>query len=312
MSQIVDVHSHWWAREWLPDQYWQALVDIVVREHEKSGRDTDPDYVRENYLPSYWDPSGEELLSRMDEAGIDHQVVFGLDWGIPLGDPPLDVREYNRKIADFADEHPDRLTGFVTVDPRREFARDLVVEALDEWEMGGLKLHPTAGFHLHDAETYRLLELCADRDVPVLTDSGPISAPLYSKYSHPIHVDEVLTDFPDLDLIVAHLSLGWWRELLAIAEAKVNTRLHVDISGWQERAHEHPEEFAEAVRRFVDALGADRVHWGTDDPVFDPAYPKEEWLDDTRALADREDDLALSDAELEAILGEGSAELLEL
>lgn len=312
MSRIVDIHSHWWAEEWLPESYWEALVKIVVREHEKSGRDTDSEDVRERYLPSYWDPSGEDLLARMDEADIDHQVVFGLDWGIPLGDPPLDIREYNRKVAELVDAHPDRLTGFVTVDPRREFAAEHVAEALDDWGMAGLKLHPTSGFHLHDAETYRLLQLCADRDVPVLTDSGPISAPLYSKYSHPTHVDEVVTDFPDLDLVVAHMSLGWWRDLLAIAETNVNTRLHIDISGWQERARAHPETFAEAVRRFVDALGADRVHWGTDDPVFDPAFPKEEWLDATRSLADREDDLALTEAELKQVLGEGSATLLEL
>jgi len=310
MSQVVDVHSHWWAEEWLPESYWDALVDIVVREHEKSGRDPDPERIREEYLPTYWDPSGEELLARMDEAGIDHQVVFGLDWGIPLGDPPLDIRDYNRKVAEFTAEH-DRLTGFVTVDPRREFAVEHVKEALDEWGMSGLKLHPTSGFHLHDAETYRLLQLCADRDVPVLTDSGPISAPLYSKYSHPNHLDEVVTDFPDLDLIAAHLSLGWWRDLLAVAEASRNTRLRVDVSGWQGRAEDDAEEFATAVDEFVEALGADRVHWGTDDPVFDPSYPKEEWLAATRDLAER-DDTSLDEADVEQVVGRGAADLLGL
>ncbi|MFB6169757.1 MAG: amidohydrolase family protein [Haloarculaceae archaeon] len=311
-TQIVDVHSHWWAEEWLPEPYWDALVDIVCREHEKGGRDPDPDYVRENYLPSYWDPSGEHLLERMDEAGIDHQVVFGLDWGIPLGDPPLDIREYNRKVADLAADNPGRITGFVTVDPRRSFAVEHVEEAIEDWGMGGLKLHPTSGFHLHDAATYRLLDVAADNDVPVLTDSGPIAAPLYSKYSHPNHVDEVITDFPDLNLVVAHMSLGWWRQLLAIAETNINTNVHVDISGWQFRAEEHPDEFAEAVRRFVDALGADRVLWGTDDPVFDPAAPKEEWIAATRALADRETGATFTDEEVETILGGASAALLDL
>lgn len=311
MAPIVDLHSHLWAEDWLPQAYWDAMVDIVVREHAKAGRETDPAAVRAEYLPTYWDPDGEALLARQAEAGIDHQVVFGLDWGIPLGDPPLDVRSYNRRIADLVAEHPDRLSGFVTVDPRRSFAVEHVREALDEWGMAGLKLHPTAGFHLHDAETYRLLQVCADRDVPVLTDSGPISAPLYSKYSHPNHLDEVVTDFPDLDLVAAHMSLGWWRDLLAVAETNTNTRLRVDISGWQHRARRRPETFARAVRRFVDALGADRVHWGTDDPVFDPTVPKEDWLARVRGLADREDDLALSQAEVGQVLGRGAAALLD-
>jgi predicted TIM-barrel fold metal-dependent hydrolase len=310
MGRVVDIHSHLWDEGWLPESYWDALVGVIAREQEKSGREPDREDIRERYLPTYWDPTGEKLLSRMDEAGIDHQVVFGLDWGIPLGDPPIGVRGYNRKIADFAAEH-DRITGFVTVDPRRDFAVELVREAIDEWGMGGLKLHPTSGFHLHDRETYRLLDLCDRRDVPVLTDSGPISAPLYSEYSHPNHVDRVVTDFPDLDLIVAHVSLGWWRDLLALAETNVNTRLRVDISGWQGRAEAHPEEFAEVVRRFVDALGADRVHWGTDDPIFDPTYPKEEWIERVRSLPDREEN-ALTDREVEQVLGEAGADLLGL
>lgn len=312
MAPIIDLHSHLWAEDWLPAAYWEALVDIVVREHEKAGRDTDAAYVRENYLPTYWDASADSLLSRFEEAGIDHQVVFGLDWGIPLGDPPVDVRSYNRRLADLAREHPDRLSAFVTVDPRRDFAVEHVREALDEWGMSGLKLHPTAGFHLHDPETYRLLQVCADRDVPVLTDTGPIAAPLYSKYSHPNHLDEVVTDFPDLDLVAAHMSLGWWRDLLAIAETNGNTRLRVDISGWQERAQTRPAEFATAVSRFVEALGADRVHWGTDDPVFDPTVPKETWIATVRELADRDDELALADDAIEQVLGRGAATLLDL
>jgi predicted TIM-barrel fold metal-dependent hydrolase len=311
MSHVVDIHSHWWAEDWIPEAYWEAMTDIIVREMEKGGRDPDRQRVREEYIPTYWDPTGEHLLERMDEAGVDHQVVFGLDWGIPLGDPPLSVREYNRKVAEFTGDH-DELTGFVTVDPRRDFAVEHVRTALDDWGMGGLKLHPTSGFHLHDPETYRLLQLCDERDVPVLTDSGPIAAPLYSKYSHPTHVDEVVTDFPELDLVVAHISLGWWRDLLAVADVNANTRMRVDISGWQGRAEEYPEEFARAVRRFVDALGADRVHWGTDDPAFDAAYPKEEWLEAARALADREDEHALTEAELEQVLGEGATALLGL
>ncbi len=312
MAPIVDIHSHWWAEDWLPDAYWDVLVDLAAHELEKAGEEPDRDRLADSYLPQLWDPTGDDLLARMDEAGVDHQVVFGLDWGMRLGDPPVSVRAYNRTVADFAADHSDRLSALVTVDPRRSFATDLVREALDDWGVAGLKLHPTSGFHLHDAETYRLLQLCDDRDVPVLTDSGPIAAPLYSEYSHPRHVDRVVSDFPDLDLIVAHLSLGWWRDLLAIAETNGNTGLRVDISGWQARLPEYRRDFARAVRRFVDALGADRVHWGTDDPVFDVFYAKEEWLSTTRTLAERDDEFALTATEREQVLGGGAATLLGL
>jgi predicted TIM-barrel fold metal-dependent hydrolase len=247
----------------------------------------------------------------MDDAGIDRQVAFGLDFGVCLDEPDVPIEDVNRRLATLQSEHPDRLVAFATVDPRRTHARELVETAVSDWGMQGLKLHPTAGFHLHDDATYEVLEVAADNDLPVLTDSGPINAPLYSKYSAPIHVDEVLVDFPNIDLIVAHLSLGWWRDLHAIAEMKTATKLHVDVSGWQERIDHNAEEFLRAVRLFIDSLGADRVHFGTDDPMFDPVHPKEEWLATLRSLAHRPDEPTFTTDEIDLLLGDGAAELLD-
>ncbi|WP_254525922.1 amidohydrolase family protein [Natrinema caseinilyticum] len=309
MSEVIDIHAHLWAEDWLPKRWWESLVDVIVRENETHGTEIDRSTVRERYLPTYWDPEAEHLLERMEEAGIDKQVVFPIDWGLHLGEPDTSIETVNRHFADLGAAH-DELITFATIDPRRDGAVEFIDRALGEWGMSGLKLHPTAGFHLHDEETYRLLEVADDYDVPVLTDSGPISAPLYSKYSHPIHVDEVLVDFPDLDVVVAHMALGWWRDLLAIADAKINTGLHVDVSAWQDRAPEHPDEFATAVRGFVDALGATRVHFGTDDPAFDPVFPKDDWIELVAGLADRTVDPTFTQAEVDTILGAGAAKLL--
>ena len=312
MPRIVDIHSHLWAEDWLPERFWDAFVDIAVRENEKKGKTVDPERIRESYLPTYWDPTGEALLERMDEAGIDHQNVFGVDFGVALGDPETPIQEVNRTIAAFRDEHPDRISAFATIDPRRPGAADHIETAFTDLDMDGLKLHPTAGFYHHDQETYRLLEIARRHEVPVLTDTGPIFAPLYSKYSHPSNLDEVLSDFPDLDIVAAHMSFEWWEELHAVARSKINARLHVDISGWQERCKEDPEEFATAVRKLMDAVGSDRMHFGTDDPAFDPVHPKEEWLENVQSLADREAAPTFSDEEIEQLLGKNADRLLGL
>ncbi len=304
MSEVFDLHVHLFEeRGWLPDGFWEGVADIVIRENEKRGEEVPRSTVHEKYIPSYLDPGGEKALQRMDEAGIDRQAIFGLDFGLLLDGQPVSIREINRRLATLQDDHPERFLALATVDPRRDGAVELIETALGEWGMAGLKLHPTAGFHLHDDETYRVLEVAADHDVPVLIDSGPINAPMYSKYSHPMHVDELLVDFPSLDLVVAHMSLGWWRELHAIADMKAATNLHVDISGWQDRIEQQPGEFLSAVSRFVDSLGADRVHFGTDDPMYDPVYPKEDWLDTIRALAHRPDDPTFTQSEIDLVLG---------
>ncbi|WP_255197590.1 amidohydrolase family protein [Halorarius litoreus] len=312
MTRIVDVHSHLWAEDWLPERFWEAFVEIAVRENEKKGKTVDPDRIRESYLPTYWDPDGAKLLERMDEADIDHQNVFGVDFGVALGDPETPIQEVNRTIAEFRDDHADRISAFATIDPRRADAAAHIETAFADLDMDGLKLHPTAGFYHHDQETYRLLELARQYDVPVLTDTGPIFAPLYSKYSHPHNLDEVLSDFPDLDIVAAHMSFEWWPQLHAVARSKVNARLHVDISGWQERCKDDPEEFATAVRKLMDAVGSDRMHFGTDDPAFDPVHPKEEWIENVRSLADREEGPTFTNDEIEGLLGKNSDRLLGL
>jgi predicted TIM-barrel fold metal-dependent hydrolase len=310
MPPVVDVHSHLWAEDWLPERFWDAFVDIAVRQNEKKGKDVDPERIRESYLPTYLDPDGEHLLERMEEAEIDRQAVFGVDFGLALGEPEVPIQEVNRRLADFRDDHADRIWAFATIDPRRNGAADHIETALCDWDMDGLKLHPTAGFYHHDKETYRVLEVAQRHDVPMLTDTGPIFAPLYSKYSHPENLDEVLSDFPDLDVIAAHMSFEWWRDLHAVAINKVNTNLHVDISGWQERCKERPEEFATAVRWLMDAVGSDRMLFGTDDPAFDPVHPKEEWLDNVRALADREAEPTFTEVEIDRLLGQNALDLL--
>lgn len=312
MTRIVDIHSHLWAEDWLPERFWDAFVDIAVRENKKKGKSVSPARIRESYLPTYWDPTGEKLLERMDEAGIDHQVVFGVDFGLALGEPETPIEEVNRTIAEFRDDNAGRISAFATIDPRRAGAAEHIETALGEWAMDGLKLHPTAGFYHHDQETYRLLEVANQYDVPVLTDTGPIFAPLYSKYSHPSNLDEVLSDFRDLPIVAAHMSFEWWRDLHAIARSKVNANLHVDISGWQERCKEDPAEFATAVRKLMDAVGSDRMHFGTDDPAFDPVHPKDEWLDNVRGLADRDNPPTFEVEEVDRMLGENTDRLLDL
>lgn len=311
MAQIVDIHSHLWAEDWLPAKWWEAFVDIAVRENEKKGKTVDPDRIRESYLPTYWDPSGEKLLNRMEEAGIDHQFVFSVDFGLALGDPETPIQEVNRRLAEFQSENPNRISALVTIDPRREGAVEHVETALGEWDMAGLKLHPTAGFHLHDIETYQLLDVARSHDKFVLTDSGPVVAPLYSKYSHPQNLDEVLSDFQDLPIVAAHMSFEWWRDLYAVARSKVNSNLHVDISGWQDRVKHRPDEFAQAVRHLMDAVGSDRIHWGTDDPAFDPVHPKEEWIENVQGLVDRREGPTFTHEEIDGLLGENAMVFVE-
>jgi hypothetical protein len=310
MGTIVDLHSHLWAEDWLPAAWWEMYADVIVRELEKRGRDVDHETVTETFLPTFWDPTGETLLGEMDRAGIDRQVVFAVDFGLALGEAPVPIEEVNRHIADFA-ASDDRVTAFVAIDPRREGAPEFVERAIEDWGMQGIKLHPATGFYPTDEAAYALYEIAREHDVPVLTHTGPIGQALRSKYTHPNRLDDVLCDFPDLDLVAAHMGLGWWRDLLAVAEMKGNTGLHVDVCSWQGHYERRPEEFVSALRQFIDVLGVDRVHFATDYPVFVRAAPVDEWLAEIRGLVDRTEPPTFTEAEIESVLGTGAEALFD-
>jgi hypothetical protein len=54
------------------------------------------------------------------------------------------------------------------------------------------------------------------------------------------------------------------------------------------------------------------MHFGTDDPAFDPVHPKEEWIENVQVLAERETEPTFSAREIEQLLGENTARLFDL
>jgi predicted TIM-barrel fold metal-dependent hydrolase len=175
---LIDVHSHY-----MPAALARALEK---RRHA-------PRIVRENGVPFieygegsrtilapvFSDP--EQILQRMDEAGIDHAVLSvtipGVDWLGEHGEEVADAA--NRETADLVTRHPDRFSGLATV-PLQAPGR--AVEVLRRAVGLGLKgvmiYSNVAGGHL-DAPTRRVFfDTAAELDVPVmLHPTYPLCAP---------------------------------------------------------------------------------------------------------------------------------------
>jgi len=299
---IVDAHAHLVVREWYPDSYWQGLARIYSAVLTRMGNPIPPEAVDAMFFPQLFDPTGEKTLAVMDEAGIEVKVLLPLDLGLGLGEPPVDYLTQNRQILSIASQHPDRFIGYFGVDPRREGAVEALDRAVNDWGARGLKLHPTTGYYPDDEVVYPLLEKANELGIPVLCHTGPIFGPLKSKYARPLHLDTVAADFPDLTIIAAHLSFQWWPELAGIGSNKTN--LMCDFSGWQLTASGHPDEFRRALRGILDAFGAERVMFGTDDPYYHPAFPEGRWAGLVKSLADGEvDGISFSQGEIELIMG---------
>jgi hypothetical protein len=142
------------------------------------------------------------------------------------------------------EHNPDRFRIVANVNPHlhypveRELARQLDLGAV------ALKVHPVHGnFAPNDRELYPAYALCQERGVPVITHTGPSSFPGASaKFGDPVLMDDVLRDFPELTVVLAHGGRGWSYQTAGfMALARENVWL--DIAGLPPR--KLPEYFSD-------------------------------------------------------------------
>lgn len=111
--------------------------------------------------------------------------------------------------------------------------RDLraLTDQLESGKIKGLKIYPGyEPFYPHDQRLRVIYELAAEFDVPVMVHSGDTFARTAKiKYAHPLHLDEVAVDFPDVKFVICHLGNPWFRDCMEVVYK--NRNVYADLSG---------------------------------------------------------------------------------
>jgi hypothetical protein len=101
-------------------------------------------------------------------------------------------------------------------------------------ELGAVavKLHPVhAGIAANDRALYPAYEVCRSAGVPIVVHCGTSTFPGSSnRYADPILLDDVLRDFTDLRVVLAHGGRGWWYDAAAFM-ALSNPNVWIELSG---------------------------------------------------------------------------------
>jgi predicted TIM-barrel fold metal-dependent hydrolase len=202
----------------------------------------------------------QALLQVMDADGI---------WRVGLINyPSPDIMgftdETNRFAAHYAAAAPERLIPFGGVHPRFTTDPEGQVEELLALGIRCLKIHPPHQAYPANAYTMglealgRIYRRCEERGLPVMIHTGTSVFPgARSKYGHPLELDDVAIDFPDLTILMAHGGRPLW-----MGEAFFILRRHPNV--YLELSGIPPRRLLEYFPR-VDEI-ADRVIWGTDWP----------------------------------------------
>ena len=312
---IIDIHAHLWLRKYIPEKYWYNYSKNISRMLKGSTPESilDSSLMRDSY-----DGNPERLIKEMDQAGIDKSVVFGVDWGLALGEPQASIIELNDYVLSAVKKYPDRLIGLFTIDPRRKNSDKLFEEYLDKG-MSGLKLHPTTGYLPNGPEAYKLYLIALKRNVPVLSHSGYASS-LMGSLSMPSYFDSVTSDIPDLKICLAHMSGGAVEELIDMMFFKSNVYCDISTQG-QISATSSPANFYLDLKHLLN-YGAiqKKVLFGSDWPLTGSLMTLKKWVKTIKKLPTNEKAQKIltnfgykrfTEMEINKVLGENAQEFLK-
>ena len=201
-----------------------------------------------------WMDPPELIIALMDEAGIDQAIVMTYRDAVRPNDPAT------LYVRDAVLQFPDRLIGYIRINPNSPQALESLDQAIIDFKMKGLKLHPVSyvGFP-YGEPTIRLMRRAAVYHAPVLFHTGDEALAL------PEEVAEAARLCPEAQVIMGHMG-GYYHFEAALQLGKSLPNLYVDTS-----AIPYPW----MIRRAVDTMGVERVLYASDGPGCLPALEVE-------------------------------------
>lgn len=162
-------------------------------------------------------------LSEYDKAGVSHVCVKARDLETTYG-----WRIRNEDVAAFCAEHGPRFIGFAGVDPNKGMTAVRELDhAIRNLGLRGLNLQCFEHkLPINDRKMYPLYAKCIELDVPVnIHCSINFATSTYMKYGHPMLLDEVMVDFPELRVCASPPGFPWVHELVGVAWRHPNVRI---------------------------------------------------------------------------------------
>lgn len=179
-----------------------------------------------------------------------------------------------------------------------------ISEYLENGFIKGLKFYPGyEPFYPSDSRLKLLYEMALEFDVPVMFHSGDTYAPTGKvKYSHPIHIDDLAVDYPELKIVICHVGNPWIKDCMEVVYK--NKNVYADISGLV--LGDFSEKFERYIKKEIEEMityagDPNYLLYGTDWPISN-----------MRSYLKFMDQLELADDKKELILWKNAAELFKI
>lgn len=207
-----------------------------------------------------------ELLRSMDDAQIDMSMVLAGRMNDADNEWLFEqIAPYRNRLLAVAAAHP-LSSGH---DAHKEM-RD-IVKWYKEGTIVGCKFYVGYDHYFpFDQRPREYLKELNEIGCPVIFHSGDcINTHSHAKlkYAHPIHIDEVAVDYPNINFVIAHMGFPWIRDAAEICYK--NKNVYADISGfvYGEFTSRDCDKFKKVVTDFNDIVDSKKLLFGTDWPI---------------------------------------------
>jgi uncharacterized protein len=239
---LVDAHVHVARLPSLSDD-WQAWA-------RKYGAQTP--------LDDLFDSDGVPRPAALDDhfaaEGADHVLLFTEHSPKATGIQPIE------DVLPVVRHNPRRFHPVANLNPHLHYP--VAAELARQVDLGAiaLKIHPVhGGFEARDRMLYPAYAWACERGLPVIVHCGTSTfAGSVNAYADPVLLDEILRDFPDLVVVLAHGGRGWWYEQAAFL-ALMKPNVWLEVSGLPPQRL--PAYYGSSLPRL-----ADKMIFGTDWP----------------------------------------------
>ena len=221
-----------------------------------------------NYHESTRKPTVEnvrELLAKMDEIGVDHAVVI-TSYKVDLDRPSAE------EVVELLAENP-RTTVVEGLRWRGEQRTDMfsLEERIRDGLVKGIKLYPGYDHYpINDPSLEAVFRVAAKHDVPVMIHTGDTYAKTAKvRMAHPLLVDDVAVDYPDVRFVMCHLGNPWFQDAAEVLYK--NDNVYADISGLTlgEFTYDFERYVAMRLKDMITYMGdpGKQLMYGTDWPL---------------------------------------------
>jgi predicted TIM-barrel fold metal-dependent hydrolase len=228
---IIDTHTHIF-----PDDIAQRILETTARNFN---------------IKTYGKGTAADLISQMDKHTIRYAVVH------MVSPTPASVQDTNTWLIRLNEE---RLIKFGTLHPRlKNWHQE--IDRLKDHNINGVKLQPDVqAFTVDDSSvTYPLYEALAKKGMAVMFHVGGEPQPGLHNRSKPDMILRVAKDFPELNIIAAHLGgLNMWDAVYELLAGTENVFMETSLT--------YENIVPGLAKNIIKKHGHNKIFFGTDYP----------------------------------------------